>query len=209
MARRRWVVRSRSSNGGSWASHSRARPLATSLREAPFGRASLACARRIDLVVRRPFALLGLFPLRSNRLVPQKLPLLAPSGAVRGLRWLLVRVPLLRTICGRSARRGRRGRLASPKPSAATPSQTSLLRDCRARFSASGGRRPRSNEVGTTSRTTNRPRGLRLFSRRLGLNEDAAGTLRAGRENPTPVLWGRVGMLTVARVDDGRGAVGV
>ena len=34
-----------------------------------------------------------------------KLPSLVPSGAGRGLRWLLVRVPLLRTICGRSARR--------------------------------------------------------------------------------------------------------
>ena len=49
---------------------------------------------------------------------------------------------------------------------------------------------------------------LRLFSRRLGLNEDAAGTLRAGRENRSPVRWGRVGTMTVARVDDGRGAVG-
>ena len=44
-----------------------------------------------DWFVRRPFALLGLFPLRSNRLIPQKLPLLAPSGAVRGLRWSPVR----------------------------------------------------------------------------------------------------------------------
>ena len=50
---------------------------------------------------------------------------------------------------------------------------------------------------------------LRLFSRRVGLNEDAAGTLRAGRENRSPVHLGRVGTLTVARVDDGRGAVGV
>ena len=68
-----------------------------------------------DLVVRRPFALLGLFPLRSNRLVPQKLPLLAPSGAVRGLRWLLVRVPLLRTICGHSAKTGATRATRSPK----------------------------------------------------------------------------------------------
>ena len=38
-------------------------------------------------------------------------------------------------------------------------------------------------------------RGLRLFSRQLGLYEDAAGTLRAGRENRSPVPWGRVGTL--------------
>ena len=34
---------------------------------------------------------------------------------------------------------------------------------------------------------------LRLFSRRLGLNEDAAGTLCTGRENRSPVHLGRVG----------------
>ena len=78
-----------------------------------------------------------------------------------------------------------------------------------------GGRRPRSNEAGTIPRTANREtgvvcasRGLRLFSRRLGLNEDAARTLRAGRENRSPVHRGRGGTMTVARVDDGRGAVG-
>ena len=46
---------------------------------------------------------------------PQKLPLLAPSGAVRGLRWLLVRVPLLRTICGHSAKTGATRETRSPK----------------------------------------------------------------------------------------------
>ena len=61
---------------------------------------------------------------------------------------------------------------------------------------------PLSNEVGTTPRTTHRntgvclaSRGLRLFSRQRGLNEDVAGTLRAGRENRSPVHWG-------ARSDD-------
>ena len=49
---------------------------------------------------------------------------------------------------------------------------------------------------------------LRLFSRQLGLNGDAAGTLCASRENRSPVHWGRGGTMTVARVDDGRGAVG-
>ena len=60
-------------------------------------------------------------------------------------------------------------------------------------FPPCGGRRPRSIERGTTPRTIYRrigaylaSRGLRLFSRRLGLNEDAAGTLRAGRENRSP-----------------------
>ena len=38
--------------------------------------------------------------------------------------------------------RGRRGRRSRPKPSAAVRCQTSLPRICRARFSASGGRRP-------------------------------------------------------------------
>ncbi len=38
-------------------------------------------------------------------LVP-KVALALPSGAGRGLRWLLVRVPLLRAICGHSARDG-------------------------------------------------------------------------------------------------------
>ena len=35
-----------------------------------------------------------------------KVALALPSGAGRGLRWLLVRVPLLRTICGHSANDG-------------------------------------------------------------------------------------------------------
>ena len=47
--------------------------------------------------------------------------------------------------------RGRRGRRSRPKPSAAIPSQTSLLRSCRARFSAFGGRRPLSIERDTTA----------------------------------------------------------
>ena len=38
-------------------------------------------------------------------------------------------------------------------------------------------------------------RGLRLFSRQLGLYEDAAGAICAGRENRSPVHWGRVGTL--------------
>ena len=147
------------------------------------------------------------------------------------------------------------GQCIFPKPSAATPSQTSLLRDSRARFSArclaatslrscarpsvcatslriaalrliyGAFRRasPRSNEVGTTSRTTNRPRGLRLFSRQLGLNEDATGTIRAGRENRSPPRLAAPSGSPSARgifplgarrdtsgtsVDDGRGAVG-
>ena len=61
---------------------------------------------------------------------------------------------------------------------------------------------PLSNEVGTTPRTTHRntggscaSRGLRLFSRQLGLYEDAAGTICAGRENRSPVHLGRVGTL--------------
>ena len=74
---------------------------------------------------------------------------------------------------------------------------------------------PPSFDAWTIPRTDNRvsgvvcaSRGLRLFSRRLGLNEDAAGALRAGRENRSPVHRGRVGTMIVARVDDGRGAGG-
>ena len=69
-------------------------------------------------------------------------------------------------------------------------------------FPPSAGVAPLSNEVGTIPRTTHRntggscaSRGLRLFSRQRGLNEDAAGTIRAGRENRSPVHWG-------ARSDD-------
>ena len=67
-------------------------------------------------------------------------------------------------------------------------------------FPPPAGVAPLSNEVGTTPRTIHRntggscaSRGLRLFSRRLGLNEDAAGTLRAGRENRSPVIGGASG----------------
>ena len=69
-------------------------------------------------------------------------------------------------------------------------------------FPPSAGVAPLSNEVGTIPRTTHRntggscaSRGLRLFSRQLGLYEDAAGTICAGRENRSPVHWGRVGTL--------------
>ena len=69
-------------------------------------------------------------------------------------------------------------------------------------FPPPAGVAPLSNEVGTIPRTTHRntggscaSRGLRLFSRQRGLNEDAAGTIRAGRENRSPVHWG-------ARSDD-------
>ena len=141
---------------------------------------------------------------------------------------LFLRVRVSKTASPRDG--GDAGGLCRPKPSAAVRCQTRLPRICRARFSASGGRRPlsfvsarkageagrklregggRFCEFGTTPRTINRPRGLRLFSRRLGLNEDAARTLRAGRENRSPVHWGRGGTMTVARVDDGRGAFGV
>ena len=120
----------------------------------------------------------------AKRVCPESAALGFPRGALRPLRFA-------RALDLRSAR---------------LPSESPRCGSSTAHF---GGRRPLSNEVGATSRTTNRPRGLRLFSRRLGLNEDAAGTLRAGRENRSPVRWGRVGTLTVARVDDGRGAVGV
>ena len=48
--------------------------------------------------------------------------------------------------------RGRRGRRSRPKPSAAVRCQTSLPRICRARFSASGGRRPLNWDIAPAGR---------------------------------------------------------
>ena len=98
----------------------------------------------------------------------QKLPLLVPSGAGRGLRCVRLAVGVCFALPTDSPRgRGRRGRRSRPKPSAAVRCQTSLPRICRARFSASGGRRPLSNERGTTPRTTNRRIGACFASRGL------------------------------------------
>ena len=59
--------------------------------------AALCCASR------SPTIALGTSTPAPDWFVPYsspKLPLLAPSGAGRGLWWLLVRVPLLRALCG-------------------------------------------------------------------------------------------------------------
>ena len=140
-----------------------------------------------------------------------KLPLLVPSGAGRGLKVCSsCRRCVLRAFHGFPARgRGDAGGEAAQKRTRRFGAKRVCPESAAFAFPPLAGVAPLSIEVGTISRTTNRPRGLRLFSRRLGLNEDAAGTLRAGRENRSPVRSGRVGTLTVARVDDGRGAVGV
>ena len=151
-------------------------------------------------------------------LVP-KVALACPIG--RGSRSVVVARP--RPSASRLVRttprgRGRRGRRSRPKPSAAVRCQTSLPRICRARFSASGGRRPRSGEVWTLPRTANREtgvvcasRGLRFASAILAATGTQRGrcgdTSRGPRESVARPL-GRVGTMTVARVDDGRGAVG-
>ena len=103
-----------------------------------------------------------------------KLPLLVPSGAGRGLWWLLVRVPLLRALCGqlREVGGGAVGEAAQNRARRFS-FKRAWRKNCRARFTAFGGRRPRSNEAGTIPRTANRVSGVVCASRGLRLSASA------------------------------------
>ena len=125
---------------------------------------------------------------------------------------------------------GDAGGLCRPKANAAVRCQTSLPRICRARFSASGGRRPlsfvsarkageagrepregggRFCEFGTTPRTINRPRGLRLFPRRRDAARTLLGHFAQGERIVLAPVRARVGHLQGRCGDGASGAVGV
>ena len=73
-------------------------------------------------------------------------------GAGRVLRWLLVRASrLTRSSADFPRRRGRRGRLTPSKSERGTFRPSKLAENRRARFSASGGRRPLFNERDTAA----------------------------------------------------------
>ena len=115
---------------------------------------------------------------------------------------LFLRVRVSKTASPRDG--GDAGGLCRPKPSAAVRYQTSLPRICRARFSASGGRRPLSNEVRTTPRTANRETGASLASRGLRLR---LRLFSPDGENRSP-RWGRLRDTTTDDNGTRGGAVG-
>ena len=139
----------------------------------------------------RGFASLALFPLRFNHALPTDSPRM--TGATRSACAAQNRARRFgaKRVCPESAA------LDFPPPAGVAP------------YPMREGQH-RARPTGESARVSPRAAyaSLRLFSRQLGLNGDAAGTLCAGRENRSPVHWGRGGTMTVARVDDGRGAVG-
>ena len=184
------------------------------LRQRPVGRWIQSYGGRVaplDLPVLIPRVKKRSSPRDPRGVVRETIPSTANKGRCRAGRVaslvfdnrLFLRVRVSKTASPRDG--GDAGGLCRPKPSAAVRCQTSLPRICRARFSASGGRRPLSNEVRTTPRTANRETGASLASRGLRL---MLRLFSPDGENRSP-RWGRLRDTTTDDNSARGGAVGL